>query len=356
MLLALLRAAIHQQEVETDDFLHASEEDWVECYLLALRQGVSSLAWDAAQHLPAQHQPPLNVKFSSALREKNLSDLYRVHCLAATKITQLLAEHGIATVILKGVGLSRFYPIPSHREGGDIDIYTYSADKAKMSDEEAHRMTDELLMQQGAMTDGSDYKKHSKLGIHGVTIENHRLFLHISGCQTLTKAEQWLHTHTTTQTVDLLDGECRIEVPSTAFDSVFIPLHAAQHYGSGLSLRHLCDWALLIKQHGFTLPSELDDKHFKLTVTTLTHLCNHYLGLSVPVEADCKFANDMMQEILRPPYYGKTPSGGKAKQYLFLIQNRLHIFRLTHRLLGVSLWGQLRGLSLKKIKKHFSLQ
>lgn len=356
MLLALLRAAIHQQEVETDDFLHASEEDWVECYLLALRQGVSSLAWDAAQHLPAQHQPPLNVKFSSALREKNQSDLYRVHCLAATKITQLLAEHGIATVILKGVGLSRFYPIPSHREGGDIDIYTYSADKAKMSDEEAHRLADELLMQQGAMTDSSQCEKHSKLGMHGVTIENHRMFLHVAECHTTDKAEQWLQAHRNTQVADLLDGECRIEVPSTAFDSVFIALHAASHYGNGLSLKHLCDWALLIKQNGLTLPSELDDKHFKLTVTTLTHLCNHYLGLSVPVDADCKLANDMMLEILRPPYYGQTPSGGRFKQYLFLIQNRIHIFRLGHRLLGISFLGKIRGWLVRKIKKLFSLQ
>ena len=356
MVLALVRAAIHQQKVETADFLQATEEDWVECYLLAMRQGVSSLVWDSIQSLPAQHQPPLNVKLSSTLREKKQEERYRNHCLAATKITELLAQHGIATVILKGVGLSRLYPVPAHREGGDIDIYTYSADKAKMSDEQAHRLTDELLMQQGAQSDGSDYKKHSKLGIHGVTIENHRMFLHISGCQTLTKAEQWLQAHRITQVADLLDGECRIEVPSTAFDIVFIPLHAAQHYGSGLALKHLCDWALLIKQEGYALPSDLNDKHFMLTVSTLTHLCNQYLGLSVPVEADCTFANDMMSEILRPRYYGQTPTGCKAKQYLFLILNRLHIFRLTHRLLGVSFWGQLRGLSFKKIKEHFSLQ
>ena len=356
MVLALLRAAIHQEKVETADFLQATEEDWVECYLLAMRQGVSSLVWDSIQSLPAQHQPPLNVKLSSTLREKKQEERYRNHCLAATKITELLAQHGIATVILKGVGLSRLYPVPAHREGGDIDIYTYSADKAKMSDEQAHRLTDELLMQQGAQSDGSDYKKHSKLGIHGVTIENHRMFLHVAECQTTDKAEQWLQAHRNTQVADLLNGECRIEVPSTAFDSVFIPLHAAQHYGSGLALKHLCDWALLIKQDGFSLPSDLNDKYFKLTVTTLTHLCNQYLGLSVPVEADCTFANDMMSEILRPRYYGHTPTGGKAKQYLFLILNRIHIFRLGHRLLGISFLGKIRGWLLRKIKKLFSLQ
>ena len=352
MLLALLRSAIHQQEAETVDFQQATEQDWVECYMLALRQGVLSLAWDGAQRLPAQYHPPLNVKLSFALREKDQTARYRVHCLAASKITHYLAQHGIATIILKGVGLSRLYPTPSYREGGDIDIYTYSADTTQMTDEEANRLADEILLKQGALTDDSQYEKHSKLGLHGVTIENHRMFLHISGCQTLVKAEQWLQAHLAIQPVELLDGECHIAVPSIAFDSVFIPLHAAQHYGSGLSLKHLCDWILLLKQNGHTLPSEFDDKYFQLTVTTLTHLCNQYLGLSIPVEANCRFANDMMQEILRPRYHGNTPSGGRVKQYMFRIQHMIYIFRLTRRLLGVSFWGKIRGLSLSKIKEH----
>ena len=219
-----------------------------------------------------------------------------------------------------------------------------------MTDEEANRLTDEILLKQGALTDDSQCEKHSKLGLHGVTIENHRMFLHVAECQTTNKAEQWLQAHLATQPVELLDGEYHIAVPSTAFDSVFIPLHAASHYGNGLSLKHLCDWALLLKQNGHTLPSEFDDKYFLLTVTTLTHLCNQYLGLSIPVEADCRSANDMMQEILRPRYYGQTPTGSTAKQYMFHIQNRIHIFRLTHRLLGVSFWGKIRGLLLRKIK------
>ncbi|MBR5235142.1 MAG: nucleotidyltransferase family protein, partial [Bacteroidaceae bacterium] len=237
---------------------------------------------------------------------------------------------------------------------GDIDIYTYSADKNQMTDEEAHHQADEIILSEGAIMDDSPSKKHCKFGIYGVTFENHRMFLHVAECQTTVKAEQWLQRHISTSSVELLGGKCHIEVPSIAFDSVFIPLHAAQHYGEGLSLKHLCDWAILVKQYGLTLPSELDDKYFKQSVSALTHLCNQYLGLSVPVDADNRLADEMMQEILYPPYYGKTPSGGKGKQYLFQLRNRIHIFRLTHRLLGVSFGGKVRGWCMRKIKEFYS--
>ena len=354
MLLALLRASLHQQNIETVYFQQATEEDWLKCFRLAVRQGVSSLAWGGIERLPAKHNPPLNVKLSWALLEKKQLDKYKKHCLVANEVTLFFAQHGIATIILKGVGLSRLYPVPAHRESGDIDIYTYSADRTKMSDEEANRLADELILKQGAMYTTSS-KKHSVFCFKGVTFENHRMFLHEAECQTIVKAEQWLKEHIDTHVVELLDGECQIEVPCITFDSVFVSLHAAQHYGIGLSLKHLCDWTLLIKQEGMNLPSELDDKYFKLTITTLTQLCKQYLGLAVPIDEVSRLTNKMMLEILYPPYYKKTPTGGYIKTYLFQLRNRIHIFKLKHRLLGVSFWGKIWGLLSRMNKDKCSL-
>ena len=355
MLLALLRAALHQKEVEIVYFQQVTEQDWVKCYRLAVYQGVSALAWGGIERLPTKCSPPLNVKLSWALREKELQEEYRKQCIAVSALNQLLSQYGIATIVLKGVGLSRYYPVPAHREGGDIDIYTYSADKTRLTNEEANRLADEVLLKQGAIMDDVFLKKHSKFGFNGVTFENHRMFLHVAECKMMAKMEQWLKKHISTIETALLDGECRITVPTIAFDSVFIPLHAAQHYGSGLSLKHLCDWALLVQQNGLNLPSELNDKYFKLIVNTLTQLCNQYLGLTVPVDKESDLVNEMMQEILYPPYFGKTPSGGACKAYLFQLQDRIHNFKLKHRLLGVSFWGKIRGLVVRKIKECVTL-
>ena len=355
MLLALLRASLHQQEVETVYFQQATEEDWLKCYRLSVHQGVSSLAWEGIERLPIKYNPTLNVKLSWALREKEQLEKYRKHCIAAKALTELLAKHNIATVILKGVGLSRFYPVPAHRESGDIDIYTYSADKTLMTDEEANRLADELILKQGAIMGNSLSKKHSKFSIYGVTFENHKLFLHENECQTTFKAEQWLKKHFDTQVVELLDRECKIEVPSITFDSVFVPIHAAHHYGMGLSLKHLCDWTLLLQQKDMNHSFEFEDKYFKLTITTLTQLCNQYLGMTIPIKGDCKMANNMMQEILHSPYYRKKPTGGFFKKQWFQLQDRIHIFKLKHRLLGVSFWGKIWKLLSRIIQKQESI-
>jgi hypothetical protein len=302
--------------------------------------------------LQTKYYPPLNVKLSWALHVNEQIEKYREHCLAVNKLIKLLSQHGIATLVLKGVGLSRFYPVPAYREGGDVDIYTYSANNMLMTDEQASRLADEIVLKQGAIMDNSSSVKHSKFAIYGVTFENHKMFLREAECPTIIKADKWLQEHISTQKVELLGGECSINVPAIAFDSVFIPLHAAQHYGMGLSLKHLCDLTMFALQNGVVLPSELDDKYLKQTITAFIQLCNKYLGLEMPLGKDCRLTNEMIHEILRPPYFGKMPTGGICKQYLFQLRNRIHIFMLKHRLLGVSFWGKIRGLCVRKIKEY----
>lgn len=354
MLLALLRTALHQREVETPCFEQATAADWQLCYRLAVRQGVAALAWEAIERLPMECCPPLEVKLSWALKEKKQLEKYRKHCRVVDELVRLYAQHGIATMVLKGVGLSRLYSVPAHREGGDIDIYTYSADKNCMTDDEANRLADELMRERGAFMGESSSMKHSEFCFGGIVFENHRKFLHEAECRTTVIAERWLKEHMETAEVDLLSGECRVEVPSVAFDRVFVALHAAQHCGMGLSLKHLCDWALLARQKEAQQPLPLDDKYFTLTVRTLNQLCSRYLGLDIPMEGEVVPVDGMMREILRPPYFRKAPPGNPVKAYWWGIGNRWHIFRMKHRLLGVSFWGKIRGLCVRVLKEWWA--
>lgn len=355
MLLVLLRTALHQREVEVSSFKEATPEDWLQCFRLAVRQGVSALAWEGVERLPIEYAPPLDVKLSWALKEKKQQGKYQKHCQVLNELTQLYAQYGIATMVLKGVGLSRLYPVPAHREGGDIDIYTYSADKSRMTDEEANRLADELMREMGAFVEDTLFRKHSEFVFQGVTFENHCLFLHVKECRSIAKAELWLEEHRASQMVELLDGECHVEVPTVTFDRVFVALHAAHHYGDGLSLKHLCDWTLLAQQGGVELPKELDDKYLKRAVASLTLLCHRYLGLGLSIEGGEMMANEMMREILHPRYFRKTPPSDPVKAYWWGIKERWHMFILKRRLLGVSFWGKIRGLCVRKLKEWLYL-
>ena len=131
MLFALLRASLHQREVETAFFHQVSPRDWKECYLLAARQGVMALAWDGLLKLPAELMPPKALKLTWGLAVEAYEKKYERYCRTVDELLSFYQTHGIAAVQLKGVGLSACYPVPCHREGGDIDIYTYSADVDK---------------------------------------------------------------------------------------------------------------------------------------------------------------------------------------------------------------------------------
>ena len=336
MLLALLRAALHQREVETVYFRSVTAEDWVQCFRLAVRQGVSALAWEGIERLPMEYVPPLDVKLSWALAEKKQLAKYRKHCLVVNELTELYSQHGIATVVLKGVGLSRLYPVPAHREGGDIDIYTYSADKTRLTDEDANRLADELMVQQDIEVSRRSEGKDSHFMYHDILIENHRFFFDTKRFPVALEVERWLEKCICSQSVALLEGECRVNVPSIAFDRVYLSYHAAIHAGIGLSLRHLCDWVVVLKQ-GELLPSEVKDQTFIYPAHVFTQLCNQYLGTAVSVEGGEKMMDDIMQEILRSPYQVEIPYTNPVLSSIYKTRRTLHCLALMRRLLKPTL-------------------
>ena len=124
MLLELLRAALNQDKANREQFDSCTSETWCECYKLAVQQGVMALAWDGVSTLPEERMPPRSLKLKWALVVERYEKRYRHYCHVIKQLSDFYALHGIATMQLKGVGFSSYYPIPEHREGGDIDIYS----------------------------------------------------------------------------------------------------------------------------------------------------------------------------------------------------------------------------------------
>lgn len=338
MLLALLRSALHQREPEVACFQQVMDEDWVKCYRLAVRQCVVALAWEGIERLPMECCPPLDVKLSWALLEKKQLATYQKHCKAVDELTKLYEQHGIATVVLKGIGLSRLYLVPAHREGGDVDIYTYSVDKSRMTDREANCLADELMERQGIDIDDSNMKLHSSFYYRGVTFENHRRFFNTDFYTELLETDAWLKKCMNPQSVCLLDGDCRISVPSVVFDRVYVSLHAAKHYGNGLTLRHLCDWVVLNQHEEHELPKELSNRYLLQITTVFSQLTNRYLGTSIPVDGNDVLANEMMEEIMRPPFYVMNPYNDPIRACWCKIRLKLRLLGLRKRFLGVPIW------------------
>ena len=343
MLFALLRASLHQKEAEQVFFQQVSEEDWKQCYSLSARQGVMALAWDGVITLPANLQPPRALKLTWGMAVQDYEAKYARYCRTIQELSAFYAEHGIVTVQMKGVGLSSYYPVPAHREGGDIDIFTFSADKSKMTDAEANRLADELMIQQGIEVELHSYK-HSNFYYKGIPIENHKFFLNVEHYPVAVQVNELLKQCLQPQATKLLEGECNILTPSSAFNTLFLAFHASQHYGSGIALHHLCDWAMLVKRYGLQLPQELTDKHFLGAIAAFTQLCNRYLGTEVEVTGGKELADEILEEILhsRFPHKEGVPVKGKWNIFIYKTRRFLYMSKVSNRILYLPLWKRIR--------------
>ena len=337
MLFALLRASLHEVEPENVYFQHATDEEWERCFRLSVAQGVSALAWGRIMQLPPEMRPPLGVKLTWASRVEMYEKTYRRYCHTAVELSEYYAHHGIVMMQMKGVGLSTLYPVPTYREGGDIDIYTYSADRDRMSDEEANRLADELMLRDGVDVD-TDYPKHSKFYYKGIPIENHKTFLNVDNFKIAAQIDQILRREMNPQPTPLANGQ--VMTPSGVFNTLFIAFHALQHYGSGLALHHLCDWAVILKHYGLNIPDEVTDSQFLTDLAAMTRLCNEYLGTKIRVEGGEAVAALLLDEMLNPQRTEPLPTTNRVGIIAFKIKRMLRAHRKKNKVLYSSLWNR----------------
>lgn len=335
-LLDLLRAALNGTVADVGLFTDICAEEWQACRELAVRQGVMALAWDGLLTLPIDRQPPKAIRLNWAMAVEGYEKRYRRYCHTMAELSRLYAEQGISTVQLKGVGLSTYYPIPSHREGGDLDIFTWSSDTSRMSDREANRRADALMEERGIEVDYERTVKHSVFYYKGIPVENHKTFVNSETYSAAVEVDAWLRKSLRPVLAELGDGEC-VLIPSVAFNTVFIAFHAAQHYTRGLALHHLCDWACLLNRHGLRIPDEITDEPFRRMMLALTYLCDTYLGTSIGIRDGRDLAEEMLAEILHPPYAKVVPDVGKWGILVYKTRRMLHSYRLSNKVLSYSL-------------------
>ena len=307
MLFALLRSSLHEREVETNFFQNVSERDWKQCYHLAIEQGVMALAWDGVMRLPKDLKPIRKQKLTWAMAVERYEAKYLRHCQIADELSALYASHGVEMVQLKGVGFSTLYPVPSHREGGDIDIYTYSSDKNKMSDQEANTLADTLMLEQGIEVDFHSYK-HSNFYYKGVPIENHKCFLNVKPVKEALLLNDILMRKLNPETVELVKG---------------------------------------MKHYGWLVPEDVKDQRFVKGIKALNCLCNEYLGTDVPTKGGETLANEMIQEILNPLYKEVIPPMSKLNVIIYKIRRLNHYFKLQSRVYTFTsksrIWGSIKS-------------
>lgn len=103
--------------------------DWQDVIDFSLKQGVAGITFDSYQQMGESIDPkyaPNELAVMAWFGYTNiLEKKYQKHKIAIDKLASFYQQNDIRMVLLKGFGLSQYWPVPKHRLSGDMDIYLF---------------------------------------------------------------------------------------------------------------------------------------------------------------------------------------------------------------------------------------
>ena len=223
-------------ELDASQFAALSEMQWQMLFAMAARQGVLAVVYDVVSKLPKEQQPPRKLKLQWALSTESIERRYENQRNVSAFLADRFAEQGVRTLVLKGLVVSQYYPRAEHRECGDLDCWL--ADGYELGNQICERL--------GAQV-SRDYYKDSTITFRGLMVENHRFCLPIRGSRKMKALERHLQSIAVSGDTNFVSGT-KLIAPSAQFNALFLTAHGLQHFLSeGIRLRHILDWALLLK-------------------------------------------------------------------------------------------------------------
>ncbi len=98
-------------------------QEWEKLYEEAENQAIVSILLTGLERLPAEMLPPLELKLQWIGMAQVMEAEYRLHCERAAELSVQFRDVGFQSCLLKGIGAAQYYPNPSRRQCGDIDLW-----------------------------------------------------------------------------------------------------------------------------------------------------------------------------------------------------------------------------------------
>ena len=249
----------------------SSKIDWTEMMHYSSNQGVLGVAFGAIEHLPEEDRPHIDFIMDWMRQITYLESINKIHKDVIGEIASFLHKHDIRMLLLKGYGLSLFWPKPDSRPIGDIDIYTFGK----------WEETDKLICQKLGIKSNTSHHKHSELHYKGKAIENHYEFLNVHAHRSTAEIEDILHEELNAYP----DKEIpNLYYPSCRFNALYLLRHSGEHFAStSMKLRLVLDWAFFVKSNSVDwqwLLEIIDRVGMKQYFAVLNAICVRHLGFS----------------------------------------------------------------------------
>ena len=228
-----------------------NDVNWEELFALSIKQDVVNIAYDGLQKIldsKSENTVGFDTPMLEELRYKWIGygmlaeQKYESYSRVVADLAHLYSKHGYQILLLKGYGLSLYYPIPSHRTTGDIDV---SVMKQGKKVENAQIEADKIFQNNlGMKVTKSKSGHHSHFTFHGILVENHYEYSNTYfGSIKARKFEAILQSLAKSDRQEIKLYGQTIYLPSPTFNALFLIWHMSTHFcASKISLRHLCDW------------------------------------------------------------------------------------------------------------------
>ena len=99
------------------------DREWAELLKTARKQSVIGVTFPVIDRIPVESGPALGVYSKWALLDEKIRSNHGKTVSRARELCGILEQAGFRHCILKGIGTARYYPEPSRRQSGDIDIW-----------------------------------------------------------------------------------------------------------------------------------------------------------------------------------------------------------------------------------------
>ena len=264
----------------------AERIEWNALLDLAVQQGVPAIVLDGVKDvLPSPFAAGDRLcKMQWVGMVMNMERQYAAYEKVIGELAAFYQQNGINMMLLKGYGLSKYWPVPNHRPVGDIDIYL-------MGDgNKVWKRADQLLHERLGIEVDNGHHHHSVFTYRGVMVENHYDFVNVHSH----RSSRWIERlfkrlAASGHETYMLDNGARIILPSPLLNMLFVARHSACHFAAeGMTLRMLCDWVLLARQR----KDDIDwDEFWKICVVMgmakfvlcMAHIAHRYLGFALDV-------------------------------------------------------------------------
>ena len=251
-----------------------SDEEWDEVYSTVKKQAMVGITFYAVKQLPAEQMAPKRRKYQWALKVLEIEERNKKICHECQIVTNIFAEAGFNSCVLKGQSNLFFYPaaMKMMRQPGDIDLWVFRKDRVNHQKAFRKREIIDFIWKK--------MKKKTEVNLHHTDfdifpktpVEVHFVPSFAVNPFTNRKYYRWFEAHK--QSVS--STPANINILDVDFCIVFQMMHIYRHLLlEGIGFRQLTDLYFTILFREKREQMKQSDAYSKETI--FSHLC--YLGM-----------------------------------------------------------------------------